>query len=282
MDARDDARAPVAGRRERAAGSVRGRDAAGLAAQGYAGDTITDHVHLLADLSGWLAGRGWTPPDLTAGGGGVPAARRRGRAPDRNGPCRAIAPVLGYLRSVGAAPPRARRSRRRRWRNCWPPTGSTWRASGACRQAPSGITCGMRAGSWPACRRDRWAAPSRGCPPPEVTGYVLERAARQERQAPDMVTLPALRSLLRYLHVSGLTRLPLAGAVPAGRALPEAGPAAGRVGGPLRAVLAACDRESAGGRRDYAIMLVDGPARAARRRGRRARARRHRLAGRPR
>jgi len=29
-----------------------------LAGQGYAGDTITDHVHLLADLSGWLGGQG--------------------------------------------------------------------------------------------------------------------------------------------------------------------------------------------------------------------------------
>ena len=40
---------------------------AGLAAQGYAGDTITDHVHLLADLSGWLGERGLTAADLTSG-----------------------------------------------------------------------------------------------------------------------------------------------------------------------------------------------------------------------
>jgi integrase/recombinase XerD len=31
-----------------------------LAGQGYALDTIVDHVHLLADLSGWLSGQGLT------------------------------------------------------------------------------------------------------------------------------------------------------------------------------------------------------------------------------
>ncbi|WP_433709404.1 hypothetical protein ACQP2U_23160 [Nocardia sp. CA-084685] len=29
-----------------------------LAGQGYALDTVGDHVHLLADLSDWLSGRG--------------------------------------------------------------------------------------------------------------------------------------------------------------------------------------------------------------------------------
>jgi integrase/recombinase XerD len=36
-----------------------------LAGRGYALDTATDHVHRLADLSGWLAGRGLTAADLT-------------------------------------------------------------------------------------------------------------------------------------------------------------------------------------------------------------------------
>ena len=36
-----------------------------LAARGYALDTVTDHVHRLADLSVWLAGRGLTAADLT-------------------------------------------------------------------------------------------------------------------------------------------------------------------------------------------------------------------------
>jgi integrase/recombinase XerD len=70
-----------------------------------------------------------------------------------------------------------------------------------------------------------------------------------------MVMLPALRSLLRYLHAAGHTPLPLAGAVPAGRAWRQVLPRAASADD-LRAVLAGCDRESAGGRRDYAIVLA--------------------------
>jgi integrase/recombinase XerD len=36
-----------------------------LAGQGYALDTVGDHVHLLADLSGWLGGQDLTAADLT-------------------------------------------------------------------------------------------------------------------------------------------------------------------------------------------------------------------------
>ena len=36
-----------------------------LAGQGYALDTVVDHVHVLADLSDWLSGRGLAVADLT-------------------------------------------------------------------------------------------------------------------------------------------------------------------------------------------------------------------------
>ncbi len=65
-----------------------------------------------------------------------------------------------------------------------------------------------------------------------------------------------LRALLpRFCDGTGVGSLPLAEAVPAGRrwkpALPRAASA-----DHLRAVLACCDRDSAGGRRDYAIVLA--------------------------
>jgi hypothetical protein len=37
-----------------------------LAGQGFATDTIVDHVHRLADLSGWLSVRGFTPAELSS------------------------------------------------------------------------------------------------------------------------------------------------------------------------------------------------------------------------
>ena len=38
-----------------------------LAGQGYALDTVGDHVRLLADLSGWLSGQDFTAAVLTHG-----------------------------------------------------------------------------------------------------------------------------------------------------------------------------------------------------------------------
>ena len=66
----------------------------------------------------------------------------------------------------------------------------------------------------------------------------------------------ALRSLLRFLHVAGYIARPLDTAVPA---VPGWQPVRDphRVSGrEIAAVLAACDRESARGRRDYAILML--------------------------
>jgi site-specific recombinase XerD len=66
----------------------------------------------------------------------------------------------------------------------------------------------------------------------------------------------ALRSLLRFLHVAGYIARPLDTAVPA---VPGREPVREphRVPGrEIAAVLAACDRESARGRRDYAILML--------------------------
>ena len=90
----------------------------------------------------------------------------------------------------------------------------------------------------------------------QVIEFVRDWSARRSSTALDMVTLPALRSLLRFLHLAG-RRVGFNGAVPAGRGRPRnlARPrAAGHK--QVRAVLAGCDRDSAVGRRDYAILLM--------------------------
>src|SRR5690349_85937 len=66
----------------------------------------------------------------------------------------------------------------------------------------------------------------------------------------------ALRSLLRFLHVAGLSATPLAGAVPAvapwrERSLPQ-----GLSRAAVARLLGSCDQRTATGRRDYAILVV--------------------------
>jgi integrase len=90
----------------------------------------------------------------------------------------------------------------------------------------------------------------------QVIDFVWDWSTRRSSTALDMVTLPALRSVLRFLHLAGRVPTALAGAVPAGRGRPR-NLARQRAGGEqVRAVLAGCDRDNAVGRRDYAILLT--------------------------
>jgi integrase/recombinase XerD len=88
----------------------------------------------------------------------------------------------------------------------------------------------------------------------EVVSFVVEQSHRAPRSLAHLV--PALRSLLRYLHVTGVTPVGLASAVPtmarwklAGlpKALPEE---------QVRALLASCAPETEVGQRDRAILTL--------------------------
>lgn len=77
-----------------------------LAGQGYAPDSIARHVRLLRRLEQWLAREGLTPGELTAAEVErfVQARRAGGHVSGRSQ--RAVAPLLGYLRTVGVVPTR--------------------------------------------------------------------------------------------------------------------------------------------------------------------------------
>jgi integrase/recombinase XerD len=255
MDAHDDARrrwrVVVDGPLAPFADGLRGA----LAGQGYASDTITDHVHLLADLSGWLGGQGLDAAGLTGEVAGQFLRDRRGRGHRTGVSPRAIAPILGYLRSLEAAPPQAEPVPATRLETLL----ARYRAYLRDERGVSASTsrhylrcAGGFLGSLPG---DLDAALC-GLSAAGVTAFVLGWAERRKGEAADMVTLPALRSLLRFLHVSGLILAPLADAVPAGRGYPRPVPPRAASDERIRAVLASCDRESAAGRRDYAILLV--------------------------
>lgn len=89
----------------------------------------------------------------------------------------------------------------------------------------------------------------------DVTRFLLDsRPVTGGGHVRDVV--PALRSFLRFCHLEGVIGLRLDGAVPsaAGRrmsALPQRISA-----GELDRLLASCDRERAGGRRDYAVLIL--------------------------
>jgi integrase/recombinase XerD len=226
-----------------------------LAEQGFSTDTIVDHVHRLADLSRWLVERGLVTGELTSMVVREFQQQRWSVGVRAGTGDRALAPLLGYLRRLGMVPPPAVMA-------AVTPVDVLLGEYRRYLQDERGLAAGT-VKHYLRCARTfltGLAGPLEEAVPGlsagQVIDFVRDWSTRRRSTALDMVTLPALRSLLRFLHLAGRVPTGLAGAVPAGRGRPR-NLARQRAGGEqVRSVLAGCDRGSAVGRRDYAILLM--------------------------
>jgi integrase len=106
----------------------------------------------------------------------------------------------------------------------------------------------------------RTRAGSGGCglerlEPQQINTFLLaESAQRSIGSTKNVVT--ALRVLMRFLYLEGYTSVSLAGAVP--RAIPwrDSGRSRALEPGQVSRLLASCDRRTAAGRRDFAILTI--------------------------
>ena len=89
----------------------------------------------------------------------------------------------------------------------------------------------------------------------EVAGFVLQVCPGRAVGSAKLIVC-ALRSLLRWLHLTGTVPVSLAAAVPSVAGWRLSGLPKGLEPGQLRRLLGACDRRTPTGRRDYAIMLL--------------------------
>jgi site-specific recombinase XerD len=104
-------------------------------------------------------------------------------------------------------------------------------------------------------RAEREGTDFEGLVAAEVTQFVV-RQTRQRSPGAVKMLIPALRSVLRFLYVAGITKLPLAGAVlvpPTWKASSLPRPLEPQH---VAVLLASCDRRRVGGRRDYAILKL--------------------------
>lgn len=228
--------------------------AAWLSGQGYAPLTVKRRLHDVARLSRWLEDQGLGVGELTerrveeflraqrAAGYRTLTEPRRLRRP------------LEFLREVGAAPaPEA-------------PSGPIEELLGGYRRylvSERGLAAVTVAGYESEARLflTQMVAPGaldlQRLQAADVVGYVARECPRRgTERARDLVV--GLRSLLRYLHVAGLTATGLQGAVPAvadrrDRRLPQT-----LDGEVFQRLLASCDRRRTNGRRNYAILLLLG------------------------
>jgi integrase/recombinase XerD len=216
-----------------------------LARLGYTSGSACGQMFLMAHVSRWLAGEGLDARFL--------AARRAAGYAQLLSP-KAMSPLLGYLRRLGAAPeapPPAPAGpagelldRYRRYLVTERGIGAATAADYAAKTRP-----------FLAARQKAGALDLAGLTAADVTAFIVESCPSM-RKGTAKLTVSALRSLLGYLHVAGDIPGPLAWAVPAVATWRLASLPAPLEPGQAAAMLAACNTGTASGRRDLAMLTL--------------------------
>lgn len=224
-----------------------------LATKGYHPQVIGRQARLMAELSTWLQGR--SSGALTAEVIEDYLQTRRAAGRRDLVSARALAPLLGYLRATGAAPPVAAAPVARTAVEALLAefAGYLTRERGL---SPASVTSYLRhARPFLDGLQTPLGTALGSLSTAQVTGFMTSHSGRWGTGTAQ-ATVTALRSLLRFLYAAGHVPTALASAVPAvaGWKLaplpPDVSP------DHVAALLASCDRRSASGRRDYAILML--------------------------
>lgn len=230
-----------------------------LVRQQYSPGVARRHVQVMRHLSGWMECAGVAGSDLDTVWVEAYLRARRDAGSVRALTREQIEPVIGYLRRVGAAPPAP-----------VVPPGYGSGPLGQLLEAYAVYLHGER-----GLRDERvqcllgWARgflqevgvergeglDLSGLSASRVNRLVLAGVAGSSRPRAGELA-GALRALLRFLHVTGMVEESLVGAVPSMASWRQAGIPQGLTGEQVVALLAACDRTSVSGRRNYAVLTV--------------------------
>jgi integrase/recombinase XerD len=213
-----------------------------LTAQGYTDLSLANQLRLMADLSRWLDEGGIDLGDLIPERVEAFLAKRR-RTHTQFISQRAMAPMLSYLRRVGAVPAlvpivSARGELLARYEA---------HLLGERGVAPARAALYLAVAE--ECLRGRKVAALSAA---DVTGLVRAHARRPGFSG----WLTALRSALRFLFVSGETSTNLTYAVPSAPCWRQASLPKALESSEVDGMLATCDRRTIVGRRDHAVLLL--------------------------
>jgi site-specific recombinase XerD len=225
-----------------------------LARLGYTANSARGQMFVMAHLSRWLAGEGLDVAGLTPQvAEHFLAARRKAGYVLYLSP-KALAPLLGYLRRLGVVPPP-------------PPSAPATPAEallgryqrylvierGLVPETARGYADAVR--SFLVGRQDAGGLGLEDLTAADVTAFVLATCPGRPKGTAKL-TVTALRSLLGFLHVAGLTREPLGHVVPAVASWRLSGVPRALEPGQVAALLASCDQGTATGRRDFAMLTL--------------------------
>jgi integrase/recombinase XerD len=225
-----------------------------LSRQGYTPGSACMLLRVAAHLSRWLAARGLGAHDLSPAQAERFLVERRAAGYTHHVSGRSLASLLAHLRGLGAVPPAPpprpagpveelldryrlyligergfREKTARHYASAVRPFLSE-------RVSPQGLDLDRLCGA-------------------DVSAFALHCARRQSCGTAKH-TVGALRSLLGFLHREGLIERPLSGAIPKIASWRGTGLPKGLEPAELRALLASCDRGTAVGNRDFAILTV--------------------------
>lgn len=222
---------------------------------GYLPNSREFKVNQMSRLSRWLGCRGLGAGDLDDGVAGAFLADFS-RCRSRPLTSRALWPLMGWLRREGviagpAAPQRGPADGLmdgyRRWMIA--ERGLAARTIGRYEKAARRFL-GSRA------QAAGGGTGVEGLDAAAVTGFLLAEAGRGLCPGSLQGRVAELRSLLRFLYLAGVTASPLAVAVPPVPGWKDTAVPARMASEQVRALLAGCDRQTAAGKRDLAMLML--------------------------
>jgi integrase/recombinase XerD len=225
-----------------------------LRRQGFQPVTVGKHVALLAGLSSWLVTEGVAAAGLSSEVAERFCAARRAAGHRTRVTIRSLGPLLGYLRGLGVAPPASAPA----------PVGPVEELLSHFRrylEQERGLVPAAAGGYVEKVRPfvARFEGPDglelSRVNVVEVRAVVVEVCPRLGLRAAQL-TVVALRSLLRFLHLEGVLERSLAGAVPSVFGPRLSGLPKRLEPGQVDALLASCDASTVIGIRDLAILTV--------------------------
>jgi len=227
-----------------------------LSRQGYTQNSARLQMHLMAHLSRWLEARGLEVGALCVAEVERFLSDRRDAGATNHRTGKSMRPMFSHLRALGVAPTPPP----------WTPEGPVERMLERYRHYLTderGLTpataCGYLHAVRPFLRgrvsSDRFDLDFETLNAADVTAFVVATCPHQGRGAAKM-TVTALRSLLGFLHLEGIVPRSLDGAVPSVAGWRLSGLPKGLEPDAVRSLLAACDRRTGPGRRDFAIVTM--------------------------
>lgn len=224
-----------------------------LLGQGYVRGSAEQYLCFVAQLDRWMLAEGVAPSGLNQPVLQRYLAQRRADGYRQYLSFKALKPLRDYLTSVGALPAEERVEQG--------PVEDLLDQYRRYLLDERGLTVGTVRG-YVDCVRPFLVSRLRGgvldlagISASAVNGFVLASCPGRAVGSAKLIVC-ALRSVLRWLHVSGQLPVPLAAAVPSVAGWRLSGLPKGLDPAELVRLLTSCDRRTPTGRRDYAVMLL--------------------------